>query len=84
MQGISIIAMAPCRCSAQAARPSQGFKFTCKKTPRGLFSVFFHLVDWLIIAAFMCLAPGWRKNWVWTPHQPILVKKDGHRTLFLG
>ncbi|MCG3005499.1 anion permease, partial [Escherichia coli] len=64
----------------QLAQP--GFKFTAKSLSWAV-SGFSNSVIWLIFAAFM-FGTGYEKTGLGRRIALILVKKMGHRTLFLG
>lgn len=83
MVGISIIAILSPRLlfsPEQLAQP--GFKFTAKSLSWAV-SGFSNSVIWLIFAAFM-FGTGYEKTGLGRRIALILVKKMGHRTLFLG
>ncbi len=83
MVGVSIIAIL---CSWLLFSPEQlaqpGFKFTAKSLSWAV-SGFSNSVIWLIFAAFM-FGTGYEKTGLGRRIALILVKKMGHRTLFLG
>lgn len=83
MVGISIIAILSPRLlfsPEQLAQP--GFKFTAKSLSWAV-SGFSNSVIWLIFAAFM-FGTGYEKTGLGRRIALFLVKKMGHRTLFLG
>ncbi|MGU0042849.1 anion permease [Escherichia coli] len=83
MVGISIIAISiPRLCSARNSSPSQALN-SLQNPSRGRFPVFLNSVIWLIFAAFM-FGTGYEKTGLGRRIALILVKKMGHRTLFLG
>ena len=83
MVGISIIAiLSPWLLFSPEQLAQPGFKFTAKSLSWAV-SGFSNSVIWLIFAAFM-FGTGYEKTGLGRRIALILVKKMGHRTLFLG
>lgn len=83
MIGISIIAiLSPWLLFSPEQLAQDGFKFTAKALSWAV-SGFSNSVIWLIFAAFM-FGTGYEKTGLGRRIALILVKKMGHRTLFLG
>ncbi|MBE8480859.1 L-tartrate/succinate antiporter [Escherichia coli] len=83
MVGISIIAiLSPWLLFSLEQLAQPGFKFTAKSLSWAV-SGFSNSVIWLIFAAFM-FSTGYEKTGLGRRIALILVKKMGHRTLFLG
>lgn len=83
MIGISIIAvLSPWLLFSPEQLAQDGFKFTAKSLSWAV-SGFSNSVIWLIFAAFM-FGTGYEKTGLGRRIALMLVKKMGHRTLFLG
>ncbi|RCO27849.1 anion permease, partial [Escherichia coli] len=83
MVGISIIAiLSPWLLFSPEQLAQPGFKFTAKSLSWAV-SGFSNSVIWLIFAAFM-FGTGYEKTGLGRRIALFLVKKMGHRTLFLG
>lgn len=83
MIGISVIAiLSPWLLFSPAQMSQEGFKFTSKALSWAV-SGFSNSVIWLIFAAFM-FGIGYEKTGLGRRIALMLVKKMGHKTLFLG